>query len=170
MPGSKLQRHDMQNFSASSSSSLLSAADAAVCYERGERLANLGHHLEALNCFDRVVAVQPDHAQAWTFRGVVLIHLGREQEALASCDRALADNPHEQEAWTFRGVALHRLGRYRQAYASYNKALEAQRLSSARSELCWNGIASKPLAQARFRADRSWRNLWTGWNFRRLQS
>lgn len=152
--------------SASSRFPLLPAA-ATPCYQRGEILANSGYYLEALNCFDRAISLQPNFAQAWIFRGVVLIHLGHDQEALVSCDRALAINPNDQEAWTFRGVALHRQGHYRQSYASYNKALEVQRLASSQTSSAagWSGNASALEVRG---ADRSWRNLWTGWNFTRL--
>lgn len=103
--------------------------DALTCYSRGEALANMGRYLEALEHFERALALEPDRDKAWTFRGVVLIHLDRHEEALESCDRALSLNPNDSEAWTFRGVALQRLNYYREAYASYDRALGIQRRS-----------------------------------------
>lgn len=92
-------------------------------FKQGEQLADRGFYRDALEQFDRVLAVQPHHEPAWVFRAVVLIHLDRFQEALASCDRALSINPTYAEAWLFRGVALQRLNRYPEAYSSYGKAL-----------------------------------------------
>ncbi|HEY9647051.1 MAG TPA: tetratricopeptide repeat protein [Chroococcidiopsis sp.] len=103
------------------------STDAASWYERGVALADSEHHREALACFERTLALCPDHIGAWVFRGVELIHLDQFEEALNSCDQALRLNPKEQEAWTFRGVALHRLGRFREAYASYDRALGLRR-------------------------------------------
>jgi len=98
-------------------------ADVDTIYRRAEALANMKRYSESLIHFDRVLARQPNHHNAWIFRGVILIHLGQNQEALESCDQALAIRPDSMEAWTFRGVALQRLRQYRKAYASYDRAL-----------------------------------------------
>lgn len=103
--------------------------DVINWYKKGEKLANRGKYVEALNCFDRVVAIQPQSVTAWVFRGVVLIHLERYKEALASCDRALSILPTDRQAWLFRGVALNHLGWYKQSYISYDKALGVERQS-----------------------------------------
>jgi tetratricopeptide (TPR) repeat protein len=89
----------------------------------GNDLANLGNYAEALESFDRAIALQPTDAAAWVFRAVMLIHLEQYSTALESCDRAIELCSDYPEAWTFRGVALHRLGRYREAYASYDRAV-----------------------------------------------
>jgi tetratricopeptide (TPR) repeat protein len=123
---------------ASIDRSFAAETNVADWYARGEALANMNRHSEALTCFDQLLELQPDHHKAWTFRGVVLIHLGRNHEALASCDRALALHPQDPEAWMFRGVALYRLSQYQAAYASYDKALGIQRTGSLwRSWLSW---------------------------------
>ncbi len=103
------------------------STDAASWYARGVALADAGHHRQALTCFERTLALCPEHIGAWVFQGVALIHLEQFEEALSSCDQALRLNPKEQEAWTFRGVALHRLSRFREAYASYDRALGLRR-------------------------------------------
>ncbi len=97
--------------------------DSTLCYQKGEALANQNQYSTALAYFDRTIALQPDHCNAWVFRAVVLIHLQRYEEALESCDRALELQPLDSEAWLFRGVALQRLGRYSEAYADYQQAL-----------------------------------------------
>ncbi len=84
-------------------------ADNEVDWLRqGEALANQGRYAEALQHFDRAIALNPEVAEAWVFRGVMLLHLGEYHLALASCDRAIQLVPDNQEAWIFRGVALHR--------------------------------------------------------------
>ncbi|WAL58936.1 tetratricopeptide repeat protein [Thermocoleostomius sinensis] len=89
----------------------------------------MGNYAEALDSFDRAIALQPNDTAAWVFRAVMLIHLEQYSEALESCDRAIAISPDYSEAWTFRGVALHRLGRYQEAYASYDRAVGQDYLS-----------------------------------------
>lgn len=100
-----------------------------VWYATGEYLANSSKYIEALNCFNQVVEIQPQDRTAWVRRGVMLIHLERYQEALASCEIALEIQPTDKQAWLFRGVALNYLGRYKQCYASYDKALGIERRS-----------------------------------------
>lgn len=102
---------------------------AKVWYEKGEQLANSGKYVEALTCFNKALAIQPQDNAAWVFKAVVLIHLNRYQEALASCEQALEIQPTDKQAWLFRGAALNHLGRYKQSYASYDKALGIERQS-----------------------------------------
>jgi tetratricopeptide (TPR) repeat protein len=100
--------------------------DITAWYARGESLANLGLHNEALACFDKILATEPTHVNSWVFRGVELLHLERYTDALDSCDRAIALNSVNTEAWTFRGVALQRLKRYQDAYDSYQRAIDLE--------------------------------------------
>ena len=70
------------------------------------RLGNLGRHAEALASFDKAIAINPDDAYTWNFRGVALHGLGRYAEAVGSYDRALAINPGYTEVKQNRKMAL----------------------------------------------------------------
>ncbi|MFB2893578.1 tetratricopeptide repeat protein [Aerosakkonemataceae cyanobacterium BLCC-F50] len=98
-----------------------------VLHNQGCLLLDRGNYQEALTYFDQVLALDPQHQQAWAFRGAVLIFLERYTEALSSCDRALLLNPKDSETWVMHGVALQRLDRYKQAYNSYDRALGIER-------------------------------------------
>jgi tetratricopeptide (TPR) repeat protein len=100
--------------------------DHTAWYLHGNELANAGQYVEALESFDRALALQPHDEAAWIFRAVVLLHLDRYALALESCDRALSLSPENAQAWMFRAVALQRLGRYQAAYASYDRAVGRQ--------------------------------------------
>ncbi|HEY9656924.1 MAG TPA: tetratricopeptide repeat protein, partial [Allocoleopsis sp.] len=82
---------------------------------------------EALLSFNQVLALEPEHQQAWSFRATILIYLERYTEALESCDRVLSLDPTYSEAWVLHGVALYHLKRYKQAYRSYDRALGIER-------------------------------------------
>ncbi len=84
---------------------------------------NSDRHAEAVDSYDKGLAINPDDASAWFIRGAELGILGRPAEALASFDKSIAINPDDAYAWNFRGVALHELGRYAEAVASYDKAI-----------------------------------------------
>lgn len=102
---------------------------AQAWYEKGQKLANLGHYQEALESFNQAVAIQPQNCAAWVFRGVVLTLLNYYEEAIVSCEKALEIQPHDKQAWICRGAALNYLGRYQQSYISYDKALGVERRS-----------------------------------------
>jgi tetratricopeptide (TPR) repeat protein len=83
----------------------------------------LGQRELALASFDRALAVQPNHAEALSNRGVTLRDLKRFDEALESYDRALTLRPDHAEALSNRGLTLHDLKRFDEALASYDRAL-----------------------------------------------
>ena len=92
---------------------------------------------EALARFERIVALKPEHAEAWKNRGTVLLHLWHQaenrgtaaenlwrlNEALLSVDRAIALRSDYAEAWNNRGAVLHQLGRLDEALASFEQAI-----------------------------------------------
>ncbi|HEX4209292.1 MAG TPA: tetratricopeptide repeat-containing glycosyltransferase family protein [Candidatus Binataceae bacterium] len=78
---------------------------------------------EALACYERAIALRPNHSEAHSNRGNVLRELRQLDAALASYDRALAINPSYAEAHYNRGVVLHDLNRPDDALASYDRAI-----------------------------------------------
>jgi tetratricopeptide (TPR) repeat protein len=83
----------------------------------------LGRLREALSSYDKALTLNPDHADAWSNRGVTLYSLKRFEEALSSYDKALAINPGDPQAWSNRGAALYDLNRCEETLSSYDKAL-----------------------------------------------
>jgi TolB-like protein len=78
----------------------------------------------ALVSLDRALALRPDSAEAWRYRGSALITLNRGEEALASFEAALARNPMDASAQS--GIArvhfiLH--GDFAKAVVAYERAL-----------------------------------------------
>ena len=78
---------------------------------------------EALESYDRALAVRPQYAEALFNRGVTLQKLRRPDDAVESYDRAVAVRPDYAEALCNRGVALQELGRFTDALESYDRAL-----------------------------------------------
>jgi predicted O-linked N-acetylglucosamine transferase (SPINDLY family) len=83
----------------------------------------LNRHSEALESYNRAVALRPDNAKAWNNRGIALACLARHDEALESYDAALRVKPDHAEALNNRGVALRDLGRHAEALEAYDRAL-----------------------------------------------
>ena len=92
---------------------------ANVSYERKR-------YEEALDSYDRALAIQPDFAQAHHGRATVLstFELKRYEEALDSYDRALAIRPDFAEAHHGRGNVLRTFGRIKEALPLLEKAVE----------------------------------------------
>ena len=82
-----------------------------------------GRNNLALDNYDRVLAANPDCAEALNNRGNALQRLGRFDEALESYERALAVRADYAEALNNRGITLHDLGRFEEALGSYDRAL-----------------------------------------------
>jgi Flp pilus assembly protein TadD len=78
---------------------------------------------EALDGFDRTIALKPGFAEAHLGRGNTLADMNRPDEAVRSYDRAIALKPNLAEAHNNRGMALHRLGRFEEALESYSRAI-----------------------------------------------
>jgi CheY-like chemotaxis protein/TolA-binding protein len=70
-----------------------------------------GKYQEALQAFDRVLEIEPDHAGAWNGRGICLKELGRYEEAIQCFNRVIAINPADEEVHYNRGEALEKLGK-----------------------------------------------------------
>ncbi len=78
----------------------------------------------AISLYDRVVALQPDHAEAYYKRGNAFKDLGQMQAALASYDAAIQHRPDFQYAWCNRGFVQQCLGLQEAALFSFDRAIE----------------------------------------------
>ena len=90
---------------------------------RGTSLTALGRYAEALICFNRVLAVEPESARAWGGRGEALTMLGSYGEALACFDRALSLDPQATFALSNKGAALNEQGHHEEALVCFDRAL-----------------------------------------------
>ena len=96
--------------------------NAEAWHNRGVILAELRRLEEAVDSFDKALAIQST-AEAWTNRGAALLNLMRLEEALCSFDKALAIKPAFVGALYNRGNALMELERYPEAVAAFDNML-----------------------------------------------
>jgi tetratricopeptide (TPR) repeat protein len=54
---------------------------------------------QAIACFDKALALDPQAARAWFGKGEVLFHLGRQEDAKACFDRAMKIDPQCAAEW-----------------------------------------------------------------------
>jgi predicted O-linked N-acetylglucosamine transferase (SPINDLY family) len=92
---------------------------------RGIAKLELGRAAEALEDFDRAVALAPSFAEAHLNRANALMSLFRAKEALPAYETAISLNPRLAQALSGRGNALYELRRFNEAVASCRRAIEA---------------------------------------------
>jgi predicted O-linked N-acetylglucosamine transferase (SPINDLY family) len=102
---------------------LFDRQSVAARYSLGILLVALQRQDEALACFDDLIAVKPDFADAHSNRGHVLLGLRRFAEAIASYDTAIAIDPQHVDALVSKGHSLHELGRFTEAIACCDSVL-----------------------------------------------
>ncbi|MGB3518306.1 MAG: tetratricopeptide repeat protein [Elainellaceae cyanobacterium] len=47
----------------------------------------------SIRALDRALAIAPDHAQAWYYRGLAFYYLSQRQESIASLERSVQCDP-----------------------------------------------------------------------------
>ena len=99
----------------------LSLADA-MAYARELQLQ--GRLQAADELYGRILAVAPDYADAWHFRGVVVAVLGRAAEAETLIRKAIELVPDYADAYNNLGNAVQEQGRLKEAAGAYARALE----------------------------------------------
>ena len=96
---------------------------AEAYYNRGGVLKELKRLEEAIESYDKALAIKPGYTEAYTNRGNALQELRRLEDALTSFSKAVAIKPNYAEAHYNCGNVLRELKRFEDALASYDKAV-----------------------------------------------
>ena len=62
----------------------------ATMLNQGNSLTKLGQYVEAIECFDNVIQLDPESYNAWHNKGKILETLGKSREAIVCYDKAVA--------------------------------------------------------------------------------
>ena len=93
---------------------------------KGQSLLNLDQAEEALACFDEVLALDANHAEALVKKGAALERLRKLDEAIACYDRAIAADGSLTVAYLYKGGLFNRMDRFNEALECYEQALRTQ--------------------------------------------
>jgi tetratricopeptide (TPR) repeat protein len=107
---------------ANSYQALVSRATAHLALDRAE---------EALEDFERALAIDNQQVFAHLKRFAILLRLDRPEQMLVAANDLLAVTPGEAIGHFHRGIAFGRLGNDEEAIAAYTKALELAQLDSS---------------------------------------
>lgn len=83
-----------------------------------------GRYLEAINTYDKAIAVNPMCANCFNDKGLALHYLGDPDSAVAAFDKAVTIDPAYVHAWLSKGFVLVVSGRYEEAIEPLNKVKE----------------------------------------------
>jgi tetratricopeptide (TPR) repeat protein len=98
----------------------------SVLLGKGQSMLNLDQAEAALACFDEVLALAPNHSEAFVKKGLALERLQKLDEAIECYDRAIATDSSLTIAYLHKGGLCNRLERFSEALDCYDKALRAQ--------------------------------------------
>ncbi|WP_448563432.1 tetratricopeptide repeat protein [Trichothermofontia sp.] len=92
--------------------------------DQGNTHFQAGRYAEALACYDEIIELQPDQAEAWHNRGTSLAKLKRFDEAIAAYQRATTLAPDYAEAWFNWGSILLSQKQPEAALRCYDQAIK----------------------------------------------
>ena len=91
--------------------------------QRAYDLLTEGETEYALQLYDEILKVNPNHIHALNYKGLALTSLGHYDKAIQLYDKVLDIDPNDISALNNKGVALSNLGHYDQAIQLYDKVL-----------------------------------------------
>ena len=110
-------------------------------WDRADSKAELGKHADAIDDYDRAIALNPKYPEAHFYRGISNVELGNHAGAITDCDRAIALKPKYAEAHYCRGRANFVLGNYAGAITDYGRAIaQSTACDSAMVATAWYNI------------------------------
>ena len=93
-------------------------------FNQGITLVNQGNYSqEAIEQFTRALSLNPNHADAYVWRGYVYHYLNKYQQAIDDCNQAIRLNPNHVNAYINRATAYNYLKNYEQALNDSNQAI-----------------------------------------------
>ena len=95
--------------------------DLKAFNNKGVIFLDLEKFKEAIDCFDKIIEIKDDSADAWYKKGLALFLLDEKEKALECFDKALALNPYKKFIWIPKGLTLFHLGRFEEASDAFKK-------------------------------------------------
>jgi tetratricopeptide (TPR) repeat protein len=91
---------------------------------KGVSLDNLGHHREAIQCYDEALRLNPQDSKVYNNRGTAYRALGQHEQALKDYDKAIELNPWYPHAYNNRGLVYRALGQHEQAVKDFDMVIQ----------------------------------------------
>ena len=98
--------------------------EANYWFLEGSKYINLGEFEKAIECFEKVLELDPKNASAWNEMGYAYDELGDFRKGIECYDEGLEIDPYYTVLWFNKGYALDRLGEHSEALECLERALE----------------------------------------------
>jgi tetratricopeptide (TPR) repeat protein len=105
-----------------------SSAKADDLFEAALAALNSGNTRAAIPLFQRVVALDPQHKQAWNDLGLAYLRDGKYDDAASAFRKQLDVNSFDEHANDYLGLALEMEQKYPEAIAAFRKQIEGNPL------------------------------------------
>ena len=92
-------------------------------FEEAKQHYNKGEYTEANECYDKVLAIDPNHIGALNNKGLSLSNLGKYKKAIEYYDKVLNIDKNNLDTLNNKGLSLAKLGKYTEAIEYYDKVL-----------------------------------------------
>ena len=96
---------------------------AFAFYKRANGYYERGQYDRAIEDYNHVIGLNPNHANAFSNRGATYALRGEYDRAIENYDEAIRLNPKHADAFSNRGVAYARKGDYDRAVENYDEAI-----------------------------------------------
>ena len=94
---------------------------------RGLALKESGRFDEAIEDFEKTIALDPSRNKAYNNLGVLYLKAGLFEKSIAYLDKSVAIDPTDAEAYNNRGVSYASAGQNERALEDFNKAIQLQK-------------------------------------------
>ena len=91
-------------------------------FRLGSQYQQESNNAEAINCYEKGLAMNPNNGVIWSNKGAALLAMKRGAEAVVCFDRAIALDPRDASAWNNKGCALLALGQQSEGWACIQEA------------------------------------------------
>ena len=109
------------------------SAQVQSLFDEGGKLAESGKHSEAIETFQKALALDPQQANILGNMAESYRKLGNLDEALAAYKKAIAINPNDGILYTNMGVVLDKMGKNAESLEAFKKAASLNPGGSAQS-------------------------------------
>jgi len=96
---------------------------AQESFDAGTRLYKIARYNQAILSFDRTIALKPDFADAYLFRGRSYIQQSDPDKAISDFTKVIELRPSDPSGWIDRGAAYLDLNNFRAAIADASQAI-----------------------------------------------
>ncbi len=97
--------------------------NSKVYNNRGKIYLQLGEYQQAVDYYNKAIAINPTDTDAYNNRGIAYRNLGKYQEAIQDYTKAITINPQSANTYNNRGVVYYNLKEYQKAIEDFNQAI-----------------------------------------------